>query len=69
MKNRESGRKKAVIVCCGTPLALYRDRHGMLHGKSPWPKKRMHRKGGGRGEFENILERKNSSIIGWRPGK
>jgi hypothetical protein len=22
-----------------------------------------------RGEFENILERKNSSIIGWRPGK
>jgi len=38
--------------------------------KSPLPHKRMHRKGGGRGELaENVLEGRNSSINGWRPGK
>jgi len=52
MENGSPERIKAVIGWYGTRLALYRDRHGMLRGKSPLPNKRMHKKGGGRGEFE-----------------
>lgn len=52
MKNRKFERKEPLITCCGTHLALYSNRHGMLREKSPWPNKRMHRQGGGRGEFE-----------------
>jgi len=43
---------------------------GAVIRESPLPNKRMHRKGGGRGELaENVLEGRNSSINGWRPGK
>jgi len=52
MKNRKLERKEPGIVCCGMPFALYLNCHGMLRGKSPLPNKRMHRQGGGRGEFE-----------------
>ena len=52
MKNWKQERKKTLIVCYGTPLALYLDQHGMLCRESPWLNKRMHRQGGGRGEFE-----------------
>lgn len=51
MENRNLERKERVDVCCGTHLAGYYGRHGILHEKSPLPNKRMHRKGGGRGEF------------------
>ena len=52
MENWIWERKGCVIICSGTHLALYLSRHGMLRGKSPLPNKRMHKKGGGRGEFE-----------------
>lgn len=52
MENWIWKRKGCVIIGSGTHLALYRVRHGMLRGKSPLPNKRMHKKGGGRGEFE-----------------
>jgi len=52
MKNGKFGINEPLIACCGTHLALYLNRHGMLRGKSPLLNKRMHRKGGGWGEFE-----------------
>jgi len=36
---------------CGTPFAHTLTNMGWMRGKSPLRNKRMHRKGGGRGEF------------------
>jgi hypothetical protein len=48
MKNAIFETKESVVICCGTCLAMYQDRHGTECGRSPLPNKRMHRKGGGR---------------------
>ena len=68
MENWSFRRKEHVMPCCGTPLALFCNRHGMLWSESPLPNKRMHRQGGGRAEFaQNVLRRETPQSSGGGP--
>lgn len=68
MENWKFRIKERGMFRCGTPLALYSNRHGMVCGESPLPIKHMHRQGGGRAEFgKNILERKTPQSSGGGP--